>query len=190
VSLCGQCRGEGKIISDPCTECDGQGRVAGEETVLVKIPAGISSNNYIPIPAKGNDGRRGAHTGTLLVYIEEEEHPVFERRGDDILCDVPIHFSIAALGGKIEVPTLDGPTSLAIPAGTQSQKVFSLKNRGLGRLDGRGKGDLLIRVTVWVPTKLSKEERSLLESLSALEDKQGLEPGKGFLRKLRKLLGD
>jgi len=158
--------------------------------VLVKIPAGISSNNYIPIPAKGNDGRRGAHPGTLLVYIEEEEHPVFERRGDDILCDVPIHFSIAALGGKIEVPTLDGPTSLAIPAGTQSQKVFSLKNRGLGRLDGRGKGDLLIRVTVWVPTKLSKEERSLLESLSALEDKQGLEPGKGFLRKLRKLLGD
>jgi molecular chaperone DnaJ len=190
VSVCGHCRGEGRIISEPCSECDGQGRVAGEETVVVKIPAGISSNNYIPIPAKGNDGHRGAPVGTLLVYIEEEEHPIFERRGDDILCDVPVSFSVAALGGKIEVPTLDGPTSLAIPAGTQSQKIFSLKNRGLGRLDGRGKGDLLIRVTVWVPTKISKEERSLLERISALEDKQGLEPGKGFLKKLRKLLGD
>jgi len=190
VSVCGQCRGEGRIISEPCNECNGQGRIAGDETVVVKIPAGISSNNYIPIPAKGNDGSRGAPPGTLLVYIEEEEHPIFERRGDDILCDVPIGFSVAALGGKIEVPTLDGPASLTIPAGTQSQKVFSLKNRGLGRLDGRGKGDLLIRVTVWVPTKLTKEERSLLDSLSALEDKQGLEPGKVFLRKLRNLLGD
>ncbi|HVP56528.1 MAG TPA: molecular chaperone DnaJ, partial [bacterium] len=151
VSVCGQCRGEGRIISEPCNECGGQGRIAGEETVLVKIPAGISSNNYIPIRGKGNDGHRGASSGTLLVYIEEEEHPVFERRGDDILCDVPISFSLAALGGKIEVPTLDGPTNLAIPAGTQSQKVFTLRNRGLGRLDGRGKGDLLVRVTVWVP---------------------------------------
>jgi molecular chaperone DnaJ len=190
VSVCAHCGGEGRIVSDPCSECGGEGRGPGEETVVVKIPAGISSDNYIPIPSRGNDGTRGAPAGALLVYIEEQEHPIFERRGDDILCDVPVSFSVAALGGKIEVPTLDGPTNLVIPAGTQSQKVFTLKNRGLGRLDGRGKGDLLVRVTVWVPTKLSKEERALVEKMSALEDVQGLEVGKGFLKKLRKLLGD
>jgi molecular chaperone DnaJ len=190
VSTCGQCRGEGKIISEPCGDCGGQGRLAGEETVVVKIPAGISANNYIPIQGKGNDGHRGAPPGTLLVYIDEEEHPVFERHGDDILCDVPVGFSVAALGGRIEVPTLDGPANLTIPAGTQSQKVFRLKGKGLGRLDGRGRGDLLARVTVWVPTKVSKEEKGLLEKLAALERLENLEPGKGFLKKLRKTLGD
>lgn len=188
VSTCGHCHGEGKIVAERCAECDGQGRVASEETVLVKIPAGISSNNYIPISGKGNGGLRGGPPGSLLVYIEEEEHPIFERAGDDILCEMPITFSLAALGGRVEVPTLDGPYNLTIPAGTQSQKVFTLKGRGLERLDGRGKGDLLVRVIVWVPTKVSKDERDLLEKLSGFPVKEKPEPGKGFSRKLRKLL--
>jgi molecular chaperone DnaJ len=190
VSTCGHCGGEGKIIAERCLDCRGEGRVALEETINVKIPAGISSDNYIPIAGKGNDGLRGGRSGSLLVYIEEEEHTVFERHGEDISCDVPISFAVAALGGHIEVPTLDGPERLTIPPGTQSQKVFVLRGKGLRRLDGRGSGDLLIRVTVWVPTKLSREERELIEGMPRLPDKERLEPGREFLKKLRKHLAN
>jgi molecular chaperone DnaJ len=190
VSTCAHCRGEGKIISERCPDCNAEGRTTSEETVLVKIPAGISSDNYIPIAGKGNDGPRGGPPGSLLVYVEEEEHPVFERHGNDILFDLPVNFPTAALGGQIEVPTLDGPHRLTVPPGTQSQKVFALRGKGLGRLDGRGKGDLLVRVTVWVPTKLSKEDREAIEKLSGLLDREKMEPGKGFLKKLKKMLDD
>jgi molecular chaperone DnaJ len=125
-----------------------------------------------------------------MVYIDEEEHPVFERHGDDILCDVPISFSLAALGGEIEVPTLDGAYRLTVPAGTQSQKVFTVKGKGLGRLDARGKGNLLVRVTVWVPTRLSTEERGMIEDLSGVLEKEKPAAGKTFLKKLRKMLVD
>jgi molecular chaperone DnaJ len=190
VSTCSHCRGEGKIISERCPDCRAEGRTTVEETVLVRIPAGISSDNYIPMAGKGNDGHGGGRPGSLMVYVEEEDHPVFERRGNDILLDLPVDFSIAALGGQIEVPTLDGSHRLTIPPGTQSQKVFTLKGKGLGRLDGRGKGDLLVRVTVWVPTKLSKEDREAIERISGSLGREKLEPGKTFLKKLRKTLGD
>ena len=190
VSTCGHCRGEGKLVSERCPDCLGEGRIDGEETLLVKVPAGISADNYIPIAGKGHDGLRGGPPGALLVYIEEEEHPIFERSGNDILCDVPITYTLAALGGRIEIPTLDGPHNLTIPAGTQSQKVFTVKGKGLGRLDGRGKGDLYARVTVWVPTKISKEERELLENLAGHIEKEKLEIGRGFHKRLRKLLGE
>jgi molecular chaperone DnaJ len=185
---CAACGGEGRIIAEHCPECKGQGRVSVEETVDVKIPAGISSDNYMPISGKGNDGLRGGPAGSLLVHIEEEEHAIFERSGDDIVCNVPISFTLAALGGRLDVPTLDGPHAVTIPAGTQSQKVFTLKGKGLGRLNGRGKGDELVRVIVWVPTKVSREERDLLEKLSGSLGKEALEPGKGFIKKLTKLL--
>ncbi len=190
VTSCGQCRGEGKIISETCDACGGKARVEKEETIKVKIPAGVSSDNYIPIEGKGDDGLKGGPPGALLVYIEVKEHPVFEREGADVFCDVPISYPLAALGGKLEVPTLDGPYELKIPSGTQSQKVFTLKGRGLPRLRGRGKGNQLVRVIVWVPTKTSKEEKELLERLSGLRGAETLEPGRGFLQKLRKLLGD
>lgn len=190
VSTCGHCRGEGRIVAERCPDCSGEGRINVEETVVVKIPAGISSDNYIPIEGKGNEGARGGRSGSLLVYFEELEHPIFERHGNDILVDVPISFPLAALGGQIEVPTLEGPHRLTVPAGTQSQKIFPLKGKGLGRLDGRGRGDLLVRLTVWVPTKASKEEREILERLGGLLGKEKLESGRPFLKKLKKLLGD
>jgi molecular chaperone DnaJ len=190
VSTCGTCRGEGRIVSERCPDCGGEGRITTEETVSVKIPAGISSDNYIPIGGKGNDGVRGGRSGSLLVHIEEEEHSLFERHGDHILCDVPISFTLAALGGQIEVPTLDGPHRLTVPPGTQSQRVFTIKGKGLGRLGARGRGDLLVRVTVWVPNKIHREERGLLEELSDLLEKDKPEPGRGFLKKLKKMLGD
>jgi len=190
VSTCGHCRGEGRVVVERCPDCGGEGRINMEETVAVKIPAGISSDNYIPIDGKGNEGVRGGQAGSLLVYFEEEEHPVFERRGYDLLVDMPISFPLAVLGGQIEVPTLEGTHRLTVPAGTQSQKIFPLKGKGLGRLDGRGRGDLLVRVTVWVPTKSSREEREALERLGGLLEKDKLETGKPFRKRLKKLLGD
>ncbi len=190
VSICGDCGGEGKIIEEACTECRGEKRTENEETVLVKIPAGISSDNYIPLRGKGNDGLRGGSPGDLLVYIEEEEHPVFERRGDDIYCNVPISYPLAALGGEVEVPTLDGPHKLKVPQGTQSNKVFKLRGKGLPHLGRRGKGSELVRTIIWVPAGLEKEEKRLLEKLSKFSGKEKIEPGKGFVKKLMKLLGD
>jgi molecular chaperone DnaJ len=190
VSVCGACQGEGKIVEEACPECRGERRTETEETVLVKIPAGISSENYIPLKGKGNDGLRGGPAGDLLVYIEEEEHPMFERRGDDIYCNVPISYSLAALGGEAEVPTLEGGHKLKIPAGTQSNKIFKLRGKGLPHLGRRGKGSQLVRTIVWVPTKLDKEEKQLLEQLSRFSGKEKIEPGKSFVKKLMKLLGD
>ncbi len=190
VSTCNNCRGEGRVISEPCEQCRGRGRVQTEETIKVKIPAGVSSDNYIPIEGKGDDGLRGGPPGALLVYIEVKQHAIFEREGADIFCDVPISYPLAVLGGKLEVPTLDGPYELKIPSGTQSQKVFTLNGKGLSRLRGRGNGNQLVRVIVWVPTKTSNEEKELLTRLSELRDSEKLEPGRGFLQKLRKLLGD
>ena len=190
VSVCSQCRGEGRIVDDPCPECRGETRTEKQETVLVKIPAGISSENYIPIRGKGNDGLRGGSAGDLLVYIEEEEHTIFDRHGDDIVCTVPITYSVAALGGEIEVPTLDGRQTLKIPSGTQSGKVFTLKGKGLPRLGRRGRGNELVRTVVWVPTKLGREEKQLLKKLSGLPDSEKFEPGRSFVRKLMDFLGD
>jgi molecular chaperone DnaJ len=190
VTTCSKCRGEGTFIIEKCDECGGEGRVQVEETIQVKIPAGVSSNNYIPIEGKGNDGIKGGPAGSLLVYIEEKEHPVFTRDGADIFCDVPIRYPLAALGGTIEVPTLDGPYELKIPSGTQSQKIFTLKGKGLPKLNGRGRGNQLVRLIVWVPTKVSKEEKAILQDLSRIGGDEKLEPGRGFLKRLRKLLGD
>jgi molecular chaperone DnaJ len=190
VTTCGQCRGEGRVISEACEKCNGKARVQVEETIKVKIPAGVSSENYIPIEGKGDEGLRGGPPGALLVYIDVKQHSVFEREGADIFCDVPITYPLAALGGKLKVPTLDGPYELKIPSGTQSQKVFTLKGKGLPRLRGRGKGNQLVRVIVWIPTKTTREEKELLERLSGIRESEELEAGRGFLQKLRKLLGD
>ncbi|MFC1800145.1 DnaJ C-terminal domain-containing protein, partial [Candidatus Eisenbacteria bacterium] len=190
VTTCNQCRGEGRVISEAGEKCNGKARVQAEETIKVKIPAGVSSDNYIPIEGKGDDGLRGGPPGALLVYIDVKQHSVFEREGADVFCDVPISYPLATLGGKLEVPTLDGPHELKIPSGTQSQKVFTLKGKGLPRLRGRGKGNQLVRVIVWVPTKTTNEEKELLERLSGIRGSEKLEPGRGFLQKLRKLLGD
>jgi molecular chaperone DnaJ len=190
VMPCNHCHGEGRVITEKCDKCKGEGRISVEETLEVKIPAGVSSSNYIPIDHKGDDGVRGGPSGRLLVYFEEKEHPIFDRDGADIFCDLPIDYPLAALGGSVEVPTLDGPHTLKIPAGTQSQKVFTLKGKGLPRVNGRGRGRQLVRVIVWVPTKMSKDERKALEGLGKLPRAEKHEAGKGFLKKLRKLLGD
>ncbi len=165
VSTCPTCGGSGSIITDPCHVCRGDGRVRSEATLSVRVPAGVSSGNYVPMRGEGHVGPRGGGTGDVLVMIEELEHPIFQRRGDDIV--FPLHISIvqAALGDDVEVPTLQGRARMKIPGGTQSGRVFRLRGKGIPHLHGGGSGDLLVPVTVWVPTKLGPEEKRLLREL-------------------------
>jgi molecular chaperone DnaJ len=162
--------------------------VRGTSTINVKVPPGVATGNYIPLRGQGDAGVRGGPPGDLYVFIEEEEHPLFKREGNDILIHLPISISQAALGDEIEAPTLDGKVMLKIPAGTQSGKIFRMRGRGIPALNGYGKGDELAQVVVWVPTSLSAEEKRLLKQLSEMP---GFKPpkDKGFMERLRETLG-
>lgn len=173
VMPCSHCGGDGKIITDPCSDCNGEGRRKVEKTISVTIPAGVASGNYIPLQGEGNAGRGGAPPGDLIVIVQETEDPVFVRSGDHILCQVPVSYSTAALGGKVKVPTLDGKVNLTVPSGTQSGKVFRLRGKGLPRLGGHGKGDELVELVVWTPSRVSRREKELLKEL---EDERTEEP--------------
>lgn len=169
VQACPRCDGEGSIVSDPCKACGGDGRVSETETVSVKVPAGVASGNYIPLRGLGDAGRRGGPAGDLIVLIEEKDHDLFERHGDDLHVDIPVSFTTLALGGKVEVPLVGGEThTLDVTSGTPSAHRARLRGRGLPGLRG-GKGDLIVRLMVWVPTKLSGAEKKLLEELRKAE---------------------
>lgn len=173
VSTCPQCKGEGQVITAPCTECGGEGRTKVQETIKVKVPAGVKSGNYIPIRGEGDVGPRGGPAGDLLVLIEEKPHEYFQRRGDDILLSLQLTFAQAALGDKIEIPTLDGRASLNIPAGVQGGTTLRLAKKGIKSLSGRGVGDLLVRVRIETPQKLGGREKELLRELRELEKEKG-----------------
>jgi len=190
LTTCNNCQGEGFVLEKACSTCLGQGRTKGETVISVKIPAGVSTGNYIPMRGAGNVGPKGGPAGDVLVFIEEEEHPLFRRRDDDIILDFPLNFPQAALGGEIEIPLLaEGKARLKIPGGTQSGKIFRLRSKGIPHLHGAGRGDLLVRITVWVPTSLSSEEKRILEELSRKQNFQAPQPGKTFIDKLRDILG-
>ena len=179
VAPCARCGGAGKFISHPCTECGGEGRVRAQDTVVVKVPVGVQTGNYIRLAGMGDAGLRGGPAGDLLVVLEEIPHPVFERHENDLLCEVAVTLSQAALGADIEVPTLTGTARLKVPAGTQSGKVFRLGGRGLRGLNGRGVGDVLLQVNVWTPPKPGGRERELLEELGRLQAGRLPKPSKG-----------
>ncbi|MCS6885179.1 MAG: molecular chaperone DnaJ [Acidobacteriota bacterium] len=166
---CPYCKGTGKIIKDLCKGCDGQGRVAQERSIELKIPAGVDTGARLRLQGEGEAGANGGPPGDLYVVISIAEHPVFKRQGNNLLCTVPISFSQAALGAEISVPTLEGEEKLKIPEGTQTGTVFKIKNRGLPTLGGRGHGDLLVTVQLQTPTKLTREQRKLFEELARLE---------------------
>lgn len=165
VSACPRCHGEGSTVSEPCRTCGGDGRVSESETVSVKVPPGVASGNYIPLRGLGDAGLRGGPAGDLVVLIEEKEHEVFERHDGDLLLEMPVSFAVLALGGRLEVPLLGGGThALDVSAGTASGHAVRVRGKGLPGLRG-GRGDLLVRLRVWVPTKLSGAEKKLLEEL-------------------------
>jgi len=189
VTTCRTCGGQGRVIEQPCPECAGQGRVRGTNTISVKVPPGVTSGNYIPIKGQGNAGPHGGPAGDVVVFIEEKEHSQFERHGDDILYQLAISIPQAVIGDSIEVPTLSGMVRMQIPAGTQSGKIFRLRDKGITHLHGHGKGDQLVRVNVWIPTKLDSEEKKLFASLVDRESVRPPKGGKGFFGKMKETLG-
>ncbi len=162
---CPRCRGNGTIVEHPCKTCRGSGRERVQKTFQVKIPAGAKDGTKVRLKGRGEPGRNGGPAGDLYVVARVAGSPLYERRGDDLLVEVPVSYADAALGASVEVPTPDGPVSLKVPAGSQPGKLLKLKGRGAPRLKGGGKGDLLARVTLTVPEKVSKQERELLEEL-------------------------
>ncbi|MBI1808068.1 MAG: molecular chaperone DnaJ [Ignavibacteria bacterium] len=170
ISTCTNCNGEGRIIKDRCQICGGEGRVQGETTLKVNVPAGVSEGNYIPLRGQGNAGQRGGPPGDLIVIIEEEPHKLFTRNGEDIILDLLVSFSEAALGAELDIPTLTGRARLKIEPGTQSGKILRMRDKGIPELNGQGRGDQLVRVNVWVPTRLTKEDKDILRSLSRSEN--------------------
>ncbi len=160
---CPQCRGQGKIISDPCSPCQGQGRVRDTKTISVKVPEGVDNGDRIRLSGEGEAGENNGPAGDLYVHINVKEHPIFVRDGTDLYCDVPISFTTVALGGELEVPTLDGKVKLKIPAETQSGKLFRLRSKGVRSVRNSSKGDLLCRVVVETPVKLNNKQKDLLK---------------------------
>lgn len=166
ITTCPQCHGEGRIVTDFCPKCKGNGREKKQRTVSVKIPAGISDGMQVRFRSEGNAGYRGGPSGDLFVTVRVKEHKLFKRDGDDILYELPINFAQAALGTEVDVPTLDGDAKLKIPAGTQTNTVFRLRNKGVQCLNERGRGDELVNVHVITPDSLNKEQRQLFEKLA------------------------
>lgn len=189
VTTCRTCNGQGHVVDQPCSACAGQGRIRGTSTISVQIPAGVASGNYIPIKGRGNAGPHGGPTGDVIVFIEEKEHTHFERHADDIIYQLAISVPQAILGDDIEVPTLMGRVRMHIPPGTQSGKIFRLKGKGISHLHGYGNGDQLVKVVVWIPTKLSLKEKQLFQELGASENFLPPKSGKGFFSKMRESFG-
>jgi molecular chaperone DnaJ len=169
VRPCPTCRGEGTTIENPCTTCRGESRVRRDKKIKIDIPPGISSDDYLKLREKGNAGTSGGPRGDVIVQIEVEPHERFERHGDDLLYDLAINFSQAALGADVEVPTIDGSAQLTIPAGIQSGQVLRMRGSGLPRLRSTGRGDQLVRVRVWTPTKVTDDQKKALERLAEVE---------------------
>lgn len=164
---CPNCRGTGQMIADPCEDCHGRGRIRKEKTLSVKVPAGVDTGDRIRLSGEGEAGERGGPAGDLYVAIRVKPHKIFERDGSDLHCAMPIDVTMAALGGELEVPTLDGKVSLKIPAGTQSEKMFRLRGKGVKSVHGGPVGDLLCRVKVETPVNLTSEQKELLEQFAA-----------------------
>jgi molecular chaperone DnaJ len=162
---CPRCRGNGTIIETPCTTCRGSGRERVQRTFQVKIPAGAKDGTRIRLKGRGEQGRNGGPAGDLFVIARVGDSPLYERRGADLIVDVPVGYADAALGASVQVPTPEGPISLKVPAGSQPGKLLKIKGRGAPKLKGGGKGDLLARLKLIVPEKVSKKERELLEEL-------------------------
>ncbi|MGH2756129.1 MAG: molecular chaperone DnaJ [Actinomycetota bacterium] len=180
---CARCRATGQVITSPCRNCGGTGRVELTETLTVQIPPGVDDGARLRVTGRGQAGPRGSRPGDLYVTIDVARHPVFERAGDDLGCEVVVPMTVAALGGTAQIPTLDGPEPVEVAPGTQSGTVVRLRGRGMPRLGGRGRGEMIASLRVDTPTKLTKEQAELLEQLAKL---RGEEPApRGLFDKIK-----
>jgi molecular chaperone DnaJ len=188
--VCPGCGGYGTVLVRPCPECDGDGRVRTRRTIKVRIPAGVEDGTHIQLAGEGEIGPGGGPPGDLFLEIAQRPHPIFERQGDDLHCTVTIPMVAAALGATLSVDSLDGPADIDIRPGTQSGQVIPLYGQGVRHLNANGRGDLVIHVTVEVPTKLDADQEKLLRDLAKLRGEEA-PPGKfapgtqGFFSRLR-----
>jgi molecular chaperone DnaJ len=168
AQTCPHCQGEGRVIDKPCGACRGSGRCERTSKIKLRIPAGVDTGSRLRSSGNGEAGLRGGPSGDLYVVLHVQPHPIFQRDGDDLLCEVPVSFVDAALGAEIEVPALDGKTNIKVPAGTQPGTMFRLKGKGVRNVQGYGHGDLHVRINVEVPTQLSPAQRAKLQEFASL----------------------
>jgi molecular chaperone DnaJ len=188
VKTCPECGGAGKIAEKPCTDCGGSGETVKARVVTVKIPAGADSGLHLRLSGQGDAGQRGGPPGDLYVAVFVKPHAIFERQGDDLILDKTISFPLAALGGTATIPTLEGKVDLTVPGGTQPGAVLRLRGKGMPRLRGKSKGDLMVRVNVRVPTRLSPKEKELIMELGQ-SDGENVAEGKSFFQRLKDAAG-
>lgn len=189
VKTCDVCRGEGKIITDPCQTCNGRGRIRKNVNIKVRVPAGIDDGQMISLRGEGEPGTRGGPPGDLFISIRVKPHVLFQRQGNDVVCEIPITFIQAALGAELEVPTLDGKVRYNIPEGTQTGTVFRLRGKGIPSLRGSGRGDQYVKVNVEVPKKLNEKQKEVLKQFAELIGDEVHEQRKGFFDKMKDALG-
>jgi molecular chaperone DnaJ len=185
-STCPECRGAGETISDPCPTCKGEGRAQHDSRIKLRIPAGVDTGTRLRSSGNGDAGVRGGGAGDLYVFLHVRDHDVFERDGADLFCEVPLPFSVAALGGELKVPSLDGQSSIKIPAGTQGGTIFRLREKGIVSLKNSRRGDLNVRVQVEVPTKLNSDQQEKLRSFSTSIGDQNSPMQEGFFKKAKR----
>lgn len=183
TTTCPRCYGQGQFVVEPCETCQGNGRVPIQRKVHVQVPPGVDTGSRLRLRGEGEPGEAGGPPGDLYVVIYVEPHPFFERQGEDIFCQTPISFTQAALGARIEVPTLEGTETLTIPRGTQSGTLFRLRGMGMPRLKGHGRGDQVIQVVVKTPTNLTKRQEELLMELAETSGETVEPKRKGFFKK-------
>jgi molecular chaperone DnaJ len=189
VAPCPTCGGDGTVIGSPCKKCRGEGRARVDRTITIKVPAGVATGQYMTMRGQGNAGPRAGGRGDILVVFDVDDDPRFERDGEDLYCECLVTFPQAAIGADIEVAGVTGALSLRLPGGTQSGQVFTLRGRGLPRVNTGGVGDLHVRIQVWVPESVSAEEAALIRRLGELQPAPPQARAKGFWSKMKEALG-
>lgn len=187
---CDKCGGSGKVIENPCRECSGSGRIRTSKKIEVTIPAGIADDQILNVSGQGNAGANGGPAGDLHVYINVRPHPIFERRGNDVWCELPLTFTQAALGAEVVVPTLDGKVSYTVHEGTQPGDIFKLKGKGIPHINGRGRGDQFVQVTIEIPKNLTQKQKEILQEFDQNAGEKNYQKRKGFFDKLKDMFGD
>ncbi len=189
TTTCNRCQGRGKIIKEPCSTCNGQGRIRKQRTLQVIIPPGVDTGSRLRMAGEGEAGQNNGPPGDLYIVLNVQKHDLFKRDGSDIYCEIPISFLQAILGDEIEVPTLEGKVALKIPAGTQPGHSFRLRNKGIQRLRGGGRGDQFVQVKVVIPKTLNSRQNELLKEFAQISGDEINPEGKGFFQKVRDVLG-
>jgi len=188
-STCPRCRGQGQMIEDPCGECNGSGRQPHSREIRVRVPAGIEDGTQIRLGGEGEAGERGGPPGDLYCEVRVGQHPLFVREADDLLCDVPVSFSQAALGAEVKIPLVSGQMDFEVPKGTQSGEMFRIRGKGLKNVHGRGVGDLLVRLHVETPRRLTERQEELLREFAETEESSVSPRRKSFFEKVKELFG-